>query len=437
MRLMGLGVWLFLHLVFLGMAAYLYLLWVQYWRYAEAARAAHLAAPRNFSFSRRDRIVHDLPGGGSFVLEEVQVRKGRPLFHRHSDDEVRPPSNVTAPPATTPLPRRILLKQVARHKSQLTVQLRTAQMDGGNILFKHENKYGVKYKGARLRGELDRERLACRFKGVDIRTLRDGDEPFTSEGVAKYFPTFSVFEGRSFNTCAVVSSAASLRGSKLGSFIDSHDAVMRFNHAPTRDFEKDVGKRTTLRIVNSQVLTKPKFDFWGSSLYRDVTLLVWDPSNYTTTLKQWYAAPDFDLFPVYFRRRLMLPGEDLHLLHPATLWRLWDALQASTRTAVLPNPPSSGFLGLVLMLHHCQVVRAFEYVPSLRVTKQCHYWEPAKDSGCTFGDWHPLATEKLLTLALSQATDEETFLKGYVTLKGFSEYKCPSSSESPKKKRRR
>ncbi|MPC97668.1 hypothetical protein E2C01_092992 [Portunus trituberculatus] len=38
MRMLGLSVWLFLNLVFLGMGSYLYLLWVQYWRYARASQ---------------------------------------------------------------------------------------------------------------------------------------------------------------------------------------------------------------------------------------------------------------------------------------------------------------------------------------------------------------------------------------------------------------
>lgn len=37
---------------------------------------------------------------------------------------------------------------------------------------------------------------------------------------------------------------------------DTHEAVLRFNAAPTEGYERDVGNKTTIRIINSQVKCK-------------------------------------------------------------------------------------------------------------------------------------------------------------------------------------
>lgn len=49
-------------------------------------------------------------------------------------------------------------------------------------------------------------------------------------------------------TCAVVGSSASLLSREFGAEIDSADVVVRINTAPTRGFERHVGRRTSVRI---------------------------------------------------------------------------------------------------------------------------------------------------------------------------------------------
>ena len=53
-----------------------------------------------------------------------------------------------------------------------------------------------------------------------------------------------------FGTCAVVGSSGKLKRAQLGEAIDAHDAVIRFNGAPSRGHTKYAGSKTTLRIQN-------------------------------------------------------------------------------------------------------------------------------------------------------------------------------------------
>lgn len=110
-------------------------------------------------------------------------------------------------------------------------------------------------------------------------------------------------------------------------------------------FEEDVGSKTTMRVLNSQVVSKPQFQFLDSNLYKNVTLLVWDPSNYTATLSEWLKRPEHDLFSTYIDYKRLFPKSKFFILNPQSLWRLWDFLQSNSPGRLRRNPPSSGFLG--------------------------------------------------------------------------------------------
>ncbi|GFV19517.1 beta-galactoside alpha-2,6-sialyltransferase 2 [Trichonephila clavipes] len=73
---------------------------------------------------------------------------------------------------------------------------------------------------------------------------------------------------------------------QTGRHNDSHDVILRFNSAPTEGYQEDVGSKTTIRFLNSQVVSKPEFDFLNSPMYRNVTLIVWDPSKYHGSLEE-------------------------------------------------------------------------------------------------------------------------------------------------------
>lgn len=51
--------------------------------------------------------------------------------------------------------------------------------------------------------------------------------------------------------------------------------------------------------VKLQVVSKPEYKFLEDQLYKGVSIMIWDPANYSSTLEEWYNHPDFPLFPVY------------------------------------------------------------------------------------------------------------------------------------------
>nr|XP_005890060.1 PREDICTED: beta-galactoside alpha-2,6-sialyltransferase 2 [Bos mutus] len=226
-------------------------------------------------------------------------------------------------------------------------------------------------------------------------------------------------------TCAVVTSAGAILNSSLGEEIDSHDAVLRFNSAPTRGYEKDVGNKTTVRIINSQILTNPSYHFMDSALYKDVILVAWDPAPYSANLNLWYKKPDYNLFTPYVQHRQRNPNQPFYILHPKFIWQLWDIIQENTKEKIQPNPPSSGFIGILLMMNLCGEVHVYEYVPSVRQTDLCHYHEPYHDAACTLGAYHPLLYEKLLVQRLNVGTHGDLHRKGKVVLPGLQAVRCP------------
>ncbi|KAK5860818.1 hypothetical protein PBY51_022274 [Eleginops maclovinus] len=290
------------------------------------------------------------------------------------------------------------------------------------------NKHHVSYTGHRRAAQSAKE-LLCQMKAqARLRTVDGSEQPFSSLGWARLVPSLPLEklhqDQSAFKTCAVVTSAGAILRSALGKEIDNHDAVLRFNAAPTEGYERDVGNKTTIRIINSQILANPKHRFNTSSIYKNVTLVAWDPAPYTVNLDKWYTSPDYNLFGPYTEHRKLHPDQPFYILHPSYVWQLWDVIQGNTQENIQPNPPSSGFIGILLMMALCEQVHVYEYIPSMRQTDLCHYHERYYDAACTLGAYHPLLYEKSLIQRINTGPERDLRRKGLVTLPGFSTVNC-------------
>lgn len=422
------------------MCGYMYVLWSQYWMYIEkdVYATTNNYEQQIYSYNRglplndtsKSDHSHKSNNTKHHSTRDVDnvtiIKNARPRFpNLQGDDFVLDTQKYTClfNDSTNECDSKI-----KQYKEKILNELKRVFMDEGNVLksgLDNQNPYNVQYKGARENHlNKDREVLMCEFKKVNVSTARRTQEPFSRNVFKDFIPKRDFLENKKYKTCAIVASSGSLVNSRLGHFIDNHDVVLRFNHAPTDGHQLDVGRKTTIRILNSQVVSKERFKFLESKIYRNITILAWDPSNYTSTLEEWYQHPEHDLFPNYLTFRRRNPKTKVYLLNPKSLWNLWDFLQHNSPSRLRRNPPSSGFLGLAVLLPHCDIVNMFEYMPSKRVTKKCHYYDTEDNPACTFGVWHPLAAEKLLAYSLNTANDKAVFHNGYLTIPGFDKVSC-------------
>ncbi|XP_056288405.1 alpha-N-acetyl-neuraminyl-2,3-beta-galactosyl-1,3-N-acetyl-galactosaminide alpha-2,6-sialyltransferase [Pseudoliparis swirei] len=80
--------------------------------------------------------------------------------------------------------------------------------------------------------------------------------------------------------CALVSSSGQMLGAGVGEEIDNVGCVIRMNNAPTQGYEKDVGNRTSVRVVSHTsvpLLVKNERYYFQKSA--DTTYVFWGPER--------------------------------------------------------------------------------------------------------------------------------------------------------------
>lgn len=97
-------------------------------------------------------------------------------------------------------------------------------------------------------------------------------------GFLCYFP--QQFLNMRCSQCALVSSSGQMLGAGAGEEIDKIRCVIRMNNAPTQGYEKDVGSRTTVRVVSHTsvplLLKNERYYFQHSA---DTIYVFWGPER--------------------------------------------------------------------------------------------------------------------------------------------------------------
>lgn len=260
MKAAAMSVWIFINLLCFGMCGYLYLIWSQYWMYLEKQRLFSKPA------GSPQKTSSDLNQGTSFMekfnsklspnfttLRIDYTRKNRrsAIGAFWNSGSLWPSSGTSGPPArpsnnivrksqgsprfpnihkpvlefdndkyicddyTTPECKQ----QTSEFKELLLKEFHRVLMSDSKV-FKSgldaHNLYNVKYASGQ-RKDLSKEDILCALGRVQLQTITSKDEPFGRLGF--HIPKTPLQQNHVFNTCAVVTSAGALLGSRLGEYI--------------------------------------------------------------------------------------------------------------------------------------------------------------------------------------------------------------------------
>ncbi|XP_071379422.1 alpha-N-acetyl-neuraminyl-2,3-beta-galactosyl-1,3-N-acetyl-galactosaminide alpha-2,6-sialyltransferase [Centroberyx affinis] len=112
----------------------------------------------------------------------------------------------------------------------------------------------------------------------------DGSSPVLNSGLRGYIRitagATNQFLDKHCSHCALVSSSGQMLGAGIGEEIDQIGCVIRMNNAPTQGYEKDVGSRTSVRVVSHTsvpLLLKNEHYYFQRSA--DTTYVFWGPER--------------------------------------------------------------------------------------------------------------------------------------------------------------
>ncbi|KAG9341483.1 hypothetical protein JZ751_018978, partial [Albula glossodonta] len=206
--------------------------------------------------------------------------------------------------------------------------------------------------------------------------------------------------------CALVTSSGHLRGGGRGDEIDRTECVIRMNDAPTKSFQQDVGRRTSLRVVahsSMQRILRGRQELLNAS--EDTVFIFWGPGNYMRHDGKGL---------VYNNLRLMNqvhPRLKVYVISRQKMLQFDDIFKMETgKDRRISNSwLSTGWFTMSIALELCDSINVYGMVPPefcrnpSHPSVPYHYYEPLGPDECTMyishergrrGSHHRFITEK-------------------------------------------
>lgn len=181
-----------------------------------------------------------------------------------------------------------------------------------------------------------------------------------------------------------------------GAAIDAHDAVFRFNDAPTRGYEAHVGSRTTVRLQN--------LDLCGFAEHANETCVAYTAEKGHTCKRQLLRREQTGSCRLSASGRVLRPS----LRETKYIHRYWRVNLPPGMKDAACNPRcgsklSAGYYGILLAMNLCGKVSVYGFGGS-KTKEDAHYF-PKPSAGWDRKDWalrHHLKFERWCVNALAQ-----------------------------------
>uniref|UniRef100_A0A8C4J1J8 Alpha-N-acetylgalactosaminide alpha-2,6-sialyltransferase 5 n=1 Tax=Dromaius novaehollandiae TaxID=8790 RepID=A0A8C4J1J8_DRONO len=207
-------------------------------------------------------------------------------------------------------------------------------------------------------------------------------------------------------SCALVTSSGHLLGSKQGDKIDQTECVIRMNDAPTRGYGKDVGNKTSLRVIahsSIQRILRNRNELLNMS--HGAVFIFWGPSSYMRRDGKGLVYNNLQLM------NQILPQLKAYMISRHKMLQFDDLFKRETgKDRKISNTwLSTGWFTMTIALELCDRINVYGMVPPdfcrdpNHLSVPYHYYEPLGPDECTMyishergrkGSHHRFITEK-------------------------------------------
>ncbi|XP_061867525.1 alpha-N-acetyl-neuraminyl-2,3-beta-galactosyl-1,3-N-acetyl-galactosaminide alpha-2,6-sialyltransferase isoform X1 [Colius striatus] len=186
--------------------------------------------------------------------------------------------------------------------------------------------------------------------------------------------------------CAIVSSSGQMLGSGLGQAIDGQECVLRMNHAPTAGYERDVGSRSTVRVVSHTsvpLLLRNQPYFFQQS--QETLYVIWGPARKMSREK---VGPTYQML---LKVMETYPQLQVYTLTEEKMTYCDDIFQNETGKNRMKSGSflSTGWFTMILAMELCEQICVFGMVSDSYCSREknhssvpYHYFEKGRLDEC-------------------------------------------------------